>query len=331
MNQVTLSKDLGRIETEIQFYKEKAGESIWEIGRRLNHVKTESLMHGQFQDWVEKNLDMNIRTAQRFMKISNELPKTTALSHLGVTALELIAALPGEEREKKHEVTDGETKAPDEMTVRELQELKKRLQEKDTVIEKKDDVIKQVLDNSNRFQKSAIELQKENERLKTQEPKIKIVEKEVVHPHINDLRSDNQQLSEALRKAKSEADAAAKRNIFLEKQINEMYEERKEVNEKSQRFDELTEGIRKLEGQYDHNQEMAVSHKRVLDTIRDGNQLLDKLAGLIYATDIEILSGNDMVVRELNKLMGRVEWWLNDMNKKIDSTTILEGEIIYDK
>lgn len=39
VNEITLSKDIKRIETEIQSYKEKAGESIWEIGRRLNHVK----------------------------------------------------------------------------------------------------------------------------------------------------------------------------------------------------------------------------------------------------------------------------------------------------
>lgn len=54
MNEVALSSDISRIETEIQFYKEKAGESIWEIGRRLNHVKNNDLAHGDFMNWLEE-------------------------------------------------------------------------------------------------------------------------------------------------------------------------------------------------------------------------------------------------------------------------------------
>ena len=39
-------RDLGVIEAEILFYKRQAGESILEIGRRLNEAK-EQLGHGQ--------------------------------------------------------------------------------------------------------------------------------------------------------------------------------------------------------------------------------------------------------------------------------------------
>ena len=69
-----------------------------EIGRRLKHVKENDLTHGKFIDWIEKR-GIHQREAQRMMKVAEELPNTTTLSHLGSTALYLIANLPEEERE----------------------------------------------------------------------------------------------------------------------------------------------------------------------------------------------------------------------------------------
>lgn len=51
------------------------------------------------------------------MKVVNELPNTTTLSHLGETSLYLIATLPEEERTKEHVTSKGETKTPEEMMV----------------------------------------------------------------------------------------------------------------------------------------------------------------------------------------------------------------------
>ena len=311
-NEIILSNNLNQIELEIKWHKDNAGKSIWEIGRRLNHVKKEDLVHGEFMDWVNRQ-GIEQTAANRMMKIADELPNSATLHNLGASALYLIATLPEEARKEEHVTADGKNKTPDEMTVRELQDLKKKLNQKDEQIKEQ----QRVIDHYATKKPEVVE-------------KIVEVEKEVVHPHVDDLRSDNKQLSDALRNAKAEADAATKRNEFLEHEIKELYETRKEVDEKSRRYEELTEGIQRLEGKMNENQQMLASQKRVLDTIRGGNDLLDKLSGLIYATDIETLTGNELVHVELNKLMQRVEWWFNDLNKKIDSTTILEGEIIND-
>lgn len=139
MNEIALSSDINVLTAEINSYKQIAGQSIWEIGRRLNYVKEHDLAHGEFIEWTNK-INIPYKEAQRFMKVAKELPEWTTLSKLSDTALYLIATLPEEERSQPHETAKGETKTPDEMTVRELQELKKQLKQKDEQIERLENI-----------------------------------------------------------------------------------------------------------------------------------------------------------------------------------------------
>lgn len=64
------------------------------------------------------------------MKIAEEIPNSTTLPSLGETALYLIATILEQERDRQHEIpSTGETKTVNEMTVRELREVKKKLKE----------------------------------------------------------------------------------------------------------------------------------------------------------------------------------------------------------
>src|SRR5690625_1024981 len=125
-----LSSDISIITAEINTYKRIAGEAIFEIGRRLKHVKENDLAHGEFGKWLEE-VEINRRVAQQFMKVYEELgdPKTRTSSHLGLEALYQLATLPPEQRQVPHLTSKGEQKTPDEMTVRELRELKRQLRE----------------------------------------------------------------------------------------------------------------------------------------------------------------------------------------------------------
>ncbi|MDW4486423.1 DUF3102 domain-containing protein [Staphylococcus saprophyticus] len=131
MNELQLSDDLTTIETEIKSYQNIAGQSIFEIGRRLKHVKENDLAHGEWSEWLGK-VNLNQRVAQQMIKIY-DTPELNARmsSNLGMQALYEIATLPESERTIEHTTLKGETKTPDEMTVKELRELKKQLKQRD--------------------------------------------------------------------------------------------------------------------------------------------------------------------------------------------------------
>lgn len=131
MNELQLSNDLTTIETEIKSYQNIAGQSIFEIGRRLKHVKENDLAHGEFGKWLSK-INMSRSTARRFIKVADspEL-NSPSMANLGTSILYEIATLPEEERTKEHTTSKGEVKTPDEMTQRELKDLKKQLKQRD--------------------------------------------------------------------------------------------------------------------------------------------------------------------------------------------------------
>jgi len=130
LNELQLSNDLTTIETEIKSYQNIAGQSIFEIGRRLKHVKENDLAHGEWIKWL-KTINMNRSQATKFIKVSDEFSNGSLTNHLGVNVLYEIATLPEEERTKEHTTAKGEIKTPNEMTEKELRELKKQLKQRD--------------------------------------------------------------------------------------------------------------------------------------------------------------------------------------------------------
>jgi hypothetical protein len=137
LNEVSLSNDLTTITTEIKSYQSIGGQAIFEIGRRLKWVKENNLAHGEFGSWLE-SMKINQSTANKFMKIVSELGNSYPGTNLGWKPLYLIATMPPEERDKPQQLSSGEIKRPDEMTVRELQEVKRKLKEKEQAIQDKD-------------------------------------------------------------------------------------------------------------------------------------------------------------------------------------------------
>lgn len=130
MNEISeLSKELPIITAEINAYKRVAGEAIFEIGRRLKHVKENDLAHGKWERWCREEIDVVPSQARMFIKVADEFGSNRCtFNDLGLRALYEIATLPLEERTQAHTIpSTGATKTVDEMTVRELREVKAAL------------------------------------------------------------------------------------------------------------------------------------------------------------------------------------------------------------
>lgn len=300
MNEITLSNNLSQIELEISHHKQIAGQSIWEIGRRLNHVKEHNLVHGEFREWHE-NLGLDKDFAYKSMKIAKELPNVETLRHLGTTALHLIATLPEEEKEDQiQRIEDGDTP-----TVRELQEVKKKLQ---------------LSQQANKL------LRDENEKIKSSKTEVKETIKEVVPDDYKATQDLNRQLLEKNKELSKTVEAMEERSEFIEKQLADTLAQREEVDKKSAQYDELTRAIEESQGQLNNVQKQISAYKNITSLLQKGNDFLASMGGLIYADEEKVLKADGIIRNEFDSFISRGLRFFNDLNDIRKESNILEGE-----
>lgn len=304
MQEIALSNNLAQIEVQIQTLAETANNSIWEIGRRFNHVKEKDLTHGKFTEWVESQ-GFHIREAQRLMKIATDIPKTTTLSHLGVNNLYLIATLPDEAKQEQLDRIE----SGDNPTVRELQELRRQLN-----LSKADNKI----------------LQEKNERLADQALKgleKKTVTKEVVKEVAPDDYTATKQLNNTLlEKNKNLVDEldSVKRSLKLKEASYQLLEkETSEAIALKDSLEHLKADKQKLEASVANVFELS-NLAAEFETFFD-----EKMAPLRFKALIQG-AGKEIQIDKIRQLLTLTENWLSEMNKVVPEKgrTIVEGEIV---
>lgn len=237
-NELQLSRDLNVITAEINSYKQVAGQAIFEIGRRLKHVKEHDLVHGEWDKWCNEELGFSRRYANQYIKVAEEFGENgKTYSQLGVNALYHIATLPQEEREKEHVTSKGETKTVDEMTVRELQEVKRKNRD---------------LEQAKQQAESQAEQYKKSEKIardlleKEQNKEPKVVEKEIYkeidntdYNRINELEDEKRRIEMELNEIKNDK--------------NKVYELKEELERLNRTRDEFLSSLEvsKLVGVFD--------------------------------------------------------------------------------
>lgn len=300
MNEVALSNNLVQIELEISHHKQIAGQSIWEIGRRLNHVKENDLTHGEFGGWLDK-IGIHYREANRMMTVAKQLPNVTTLSDLGSSALYLIATLPEEEREEQiQRIEDGDTP-----TVRELQEVKTKLK---------------LSQQANQL------LRDENEKIKSSKTEVKEIIKEVVPDDYKATQDLNRQLLEKNKELSKTVKAMEERSEFIEKQLADTLAQREEVDKKSDQYDELTRAIKESQGQLNSVQKQISAYKNITSLLQKGNDFLASMGGLIYADEEKVLKADGIIRNEFDSFISRGLRFFNDLNDIRKESNILEGE-----
>ena len=289
MNEIALSNNLAQIELEINHHKQIAGQSIWEIGRRLNYVKEHDLTHGQFMSWYQRiGLDKDF--VSKSMKIAKELPNFETFRNLGATALHLIATLPAEaQAEQIQRIEAGN--AP---TVAELRHVKAK------------------------YSKAVRRI----EELESQQLVKEIVkEVEVAPADYNEAIQKSKDLAEHIK-------AYADRNAFLEKTLNDLHAKRAEVDEKSAKYDELTEAIKQSQGQLNSYQRKIASYKNFMSLFQKADHLIMEISGLVYSQDTQLVNVDGLIKGEFSDLVDRGLKLFNDLDQKRKGSEVLEGELL---
>lgn len=301
MQEIKLSSDINVITAEINSYKQIAGQSIWEIGRRLNYVKENDLAHGEFMSWYQ-SIGLDKHFVSKSMTIAKQLVNFQTLGNLSNEALYLVATLPEEERTKEHVTSKGETKTPDEMTVRELQELKKQIKAKDEQIAMQAKMI---------------------DDLSEQEPEI--IEKEVVVEKIPDDYSFFKGNYEV---TKSNYEFYKSQNEDLRNEIKNLEERIKQESSSEQETKILQEKITALESTRFEIHEKEKSYKRVTNLSLEIENILDNHACLKYSKDFKNLSLDRQAFLELEDSIERLEQWISEIKSELPNKNIIEGELL---
>lgn len=271
MQEIKLSSDINVITAEINSYKQIAGQSIWEIGRRLNYVKKKDLAHGEFGKWLN-NIQFSHDQANKFMKVAAELNSESS-RNLGIEALYLVATLPEEERIREHVTSKGEVKTPDEMTVRELQELKKQIKAKDEqivmqakmiddlneqeaeVIEK-EVIVEKVPDDYQQLKQSTKivdEITRENQALKAEQEALKQRIADSEKALQQKAKVENDELEQAqLKRLQRDADISVHKliinmNQFVKEQAVTVYDSQAIAGANDETKQKLTDSISRVE------------------------------------------------------------------------------------
>ncbi|WP_434170014.1 DUF3102 domain-containing protein [Streptococcus agalactiae] len=290
MQEITLSNNLAQIELEISHHKQIAGQSIWEIGRRLNHVKEHDLAHGEFIQWLKK-INIERTEAHRMMKVAEQLPDVATLQHLGTTALHLIATLPDDQkREQLDRIEQG-----DSPTVRELQETKRQLKLAEADKER---------------------LKQQNERLAEQALSAKVVEKEVIKEIVPDDYESTKQLNQTLLDKNKELSKTLEE---AEWELDSKKLELSTIKLESQRAIEVTNQIRHFEGKKEKLENLVTSISELSSIISDVQNFFDtKMAPLRFKPIINNVNAYYSVA-EVTKMVNTVQSWCDEMYKIIPS------------
>ncbi|NHN20915.1 DUF3102 domain-containing protein [Bacillus velezensis] len=279
-----LSNDLNVITAEINSYKQVAGQAIFEIGRRLKHVKENDLVHGEWEKWLQKHINFTDRQARRFIQITEEF-KTDDVVRFGSSKLfEIIQVsghiTPQEFIDSTHHIpSTGETKSVDEMTVRELREVKKALKE---------------------AEKGKKILQKELEGARNENQ----------NDVIEDLKRDvefRQELYEDERL----------KNEILEQQLSDTEKQLRKHEEFKKKLKSVTENKDSM------GQKVAATTE-VSEFVFMAEDLLQQLAPIKYSKAILSISDSTTAMENLSSIIDRVESWCKEVRATIDKNDVIE-------
>lgn len=292
--QLALSTDIVELTAEINIWKQQAGQAVFEIGKRLKHVKEMDLVHGQWIPWLE-SVDIKPRTAQAMMRAYEQFGNTQHATHLPTGKIFDLLSLPEsvdrEEFLSKPQVipSSGEEKMALEMSREELREVRRSLQ----VAEQATEIAR-----------------KQSERYYKELQERPVVEKTVPMPH------DKIKI-QMLEKQLSDSENAV--NVYKRKaNLNE--EEAKKFAEMKKQMGFLNQEKNDIQRQI----ESATALSGL--SVKIDNFLKTELSPIRYSRALERLD-SEVAVKNLTEIIQSVEQWCEDMRRYIPTNNRVIVEV----
>ena len=155
--------------------------------------------------------------------------------------------------------------------------------------------------------------------------------KEVIKEVVKEVPVAQEDYQQAIQRSKDLSEnikAYADRNAFLEKTLNDLHAQRAEVDEKSAKYDELTEAIKQSQGQLNSYQRKIASYKNFMNLFQKADQLMMEISGLVYSNESQLVEVDGLVKSEFNDLVDRGLKLFNDLDQKRKGSEVLEGELL---
>lgn len=119
-------RDVKEIAAAILSRKGTIVQSFLEIGNLLIEAKGQLTKHGGWMNWLDNEVNISYRMAERYMQLARAYANSTSVTDLGMTKALALLALPETQREsfisEPHEV-NGQQKTVNDMSVREIRHI----------------------------------------------------------------------------------------------------------------------------------------------------------------------------------------------------------------
>lgn len=302
MNEITLSNDLNVLTTEIFNYQQLGGQVIFEIGKRLKHIKENDLVHGEWTRYCEETLKTSRYYVNKYIKVYEKLKDTDRNFSFGLNKMYEIATMEDEQREQaitKGIPTDEGYKSIEKATQKEMSIYKRNAEEAEQRAIKAEQAKQQAETQAQAERKERERLERENEELANRDPEIRevVIEDET---KINELQSRLKSFQEKIDLLEREKNKNADDlNAFnsLKDQINSLYTEKDDVIRQIESAGTIGKFIAKVEKSFQ-----------------------DDLAPIKYTRALRESADNEAVIKAVDDILKMVEDWVLEIRKEVPET-----------
>ena len=277
------------------------------IGRELKKAQDKLANHheGVFVKWYESGgLDRNqVYYYINLNQFSTNLENTQKDNFLNAPkSLQKEVMKKNAPEDLKQKVLDGDITTNKEY---------KQLQQEKEVLEQEKAQLESQLEQAQHSESIA---RKQLEEEQNKEPEV--IECYMEPEDYHDLQKSNNNLEEYIHELSNQ-------NQKLRKDIENLKHEQSEVDDKSQKYEQLNEEINKMNGRLSKGQQQIKAQKEVYELVKKGRETVRDLAPLSYLVDAKNVVDNEYAKEPIEEIIQSLDEISNRLKKQLN-----QGEII---